>query len=98
MAARLQDFSVAKQKTLIAQGLLPTGSSQSQLECGTKSTVSRFHRQLLRPVEFGRANVLAVSRTAGPECRGRRGTAVAAEELRSHDWRTATAMTPSRFG
>src|ERR1051325_9682684 len=42
-------------------------------------------------------NVLGVSRTAGPACPSRSGAAVAAEELRSHDWRTATAVTPPRW-
>ena len=46
---------------------------------------------------FRLANVLGVSCTAGPACRSRGGAAVAAEELPSHDWRTATAVTPSRW-
>ena len=39
-------------------------------------------------------NVLGVSCTASSAYRSWSGAAVAAEELRSHDWRTATAVTP----
>ena len=51
-----------------------------------------FRRRDLRP-----PNVLGVSCAAGPARRSRSGAAVAAEELRSHDWRTASAVTPSRW-
>jgi len=50
-----------------------------------------------RDFSFSPANVLGVSCAAGPACRSCSGAAVAAEELRSHDWRTATAVTPSRW-
>ena len=43
-------------------------------------------------------NVLGVSCTAGPACRSRSGGAVAADEVRSTEWRIATAVTPSHAG
>jgi hypothetical protein len=46
---------------------------------------------------LGAANVRGVSCTAGPACRSPSGAAVAAKELQSHDWRPATAVTPSRW-
>ena len=39
-------------------------------------------------------NVLGVSRTAGPACRSRSGTAVAADDVRRTEWRIANAVTP----
>jgi hypothetical protein len=44
-----------------------------------------------------RPNVLGVSCTACPACRSRSGAAVAANELPCSEWRTATAVTPSRW-
>src|SRR5687767_6815599 len=41
------------------------------------------------------ANVLGVSCTAGRACRSRSGAAVAANDVRRTEWRTATAVTPS---
>ena len=46
---------------------------------------------------FGPANVLGVSCAAGPACRSQSGTAVAANDVRRTEWRTATAVTPSRW-
>ena len=43
------------------------------------------------------ANVLGVSCAAGPACRSRSGTAVAANDVRRTEWRTATVVTPSRW-
>jgi hypothetical protein len=42
-------------------------------------------------------NVLGVSCAAGPACRSRSGAAVAANDVRRTEWRTATAVTPSRW-
>ena len=42
-------------------------------------------------------NVLGVSCTAGSACRSRSGTAVAANDVRRTESRTATAVTPSRW-
>ena len=42
-------------------------------------------------------NVLGVSCTAGPASRSRSGAAVAAHDVRRTEWRTATAVTPSRW-
>ena len=36
-------------------------------------------------------------RGRGPACRSSRGTAVAANDVRRTEWRTATAVTPSRY-
>jgi hypothetical protein len=44
-----------------------------------------------------RPNVLGVSCAAGPACRNRSGAAVAANDVRSTEWRVATAVTPSRW-
>jgi hypothetical protein len=44
-----------------------------------------------------RANVLGVSCAAGPASRSRSGAAVAANDVRSTEWRSATAVTPSRW-
>jgi hypothetical protein len=48
-----------------------------------------------RRVRFVRLTSLGVSCAASPACRILSGAAVAAEELQSRDWRTATAVTPS---
>jgi hypothetical protein len=42
-------------------------------------------------------NVLGVSCTAGPACRSQSGAAVAANDVRSTEWQTATAVKPSRW-
>ena len=42
-------------------------------------------------------NVLGVSCAAGPACRSRSGAVVAANDVRRTEWRTATAVTPSRW-
>jgi hypothetical protein len=42
-------------------------------------------------------NVLGVSCAAGPACRSRSGAAVAANDARRTEWRTATAVTPPRL-
>ncbi len=65
----------------------------------SERAVMRSFMESVRPRDcvIRRPNVLGVSCTAGPACRSRSGAAVAAEELRSHDWRTATAVTPSRL-
>jgi len=46
---------------------------------------------------FRAPNVLGVSCTAGPACRSRSGAAVAANDVQRTEWRTATAVTPSRW-
>ena len=57
----------------------------------------RRPKPLVRSASTGLANVLGVSCTAGPACRSQSGAAVAANELPCSEWRTATAVTPSRW-
>ena len=47
-----------------------------------------------RACTFGQPNGLGVSCAAGPACRSRSGAAVAADDVRRTEWRTATAVTP----
>ena len=57
---------------------------------------------VLRPCKFDERclrapNVLGVSCTAGPAWQRQSGAAVAADDVRSTEWRTATAVTPPRW-
>src|SRR5688500_10206247 len=83
--AVLRDRARAEPAPGVVRITLNAEGSRSFMESGPTAIV-------IRP-----PNVLGVSCTAGPACRSRSGAAVAAEELRSHDWRTATAVTPSRW-
>jgi hypothetical protein len=69
---------------------------------GQSATVTRSVRATPRHDRValrlhGLANVLGVSCAAGPACRSRSGAAVAANDVRRTEWRTATAVTPSRW-
>jgi hypothetical protein len=60
--------------------------------CTWAEQLKNAKRRSLRP-----PNVLGVSCTAGSACRSRSGAAVAANDVRSTEWRTATAVTPSSW-
>jgi hypothetical protein len=86
----------------------PYAARASRVYTDTKTVFTSFGRTLIPPGRSGLAerrycpwrrpyNVLGVSCAAGPACRSRSGAAVAAEELQRHDWRPATAVTPSRW-
>ena len=57
----------------------------------------RPRRTYIGAVSLRRANVLGVSCAAGSACRSRSGAAVAANDVRRTELRTATAVTPSRW-
>jgi hypothetical protein len=59
---------------------------------------SPFTRALLGGVHSIGLTDLTLSCAAGPACRSRSGAPVAANDVRRTEWRTATGVTPSRFG
>jgi hypothetical protein len=64
--------------------------------CDGRASVRSFMESMTTtPTVIRPPNVLGVSGTAGPACRSRSGTAVAANDVQRTEWRTATAVTPS---
>ena len=58
---------------------------------------SSDHWRLVHLACLQRSNVLGVSCAAGPARLRQSGAAVAANDVRRTEWRTATAVTPSRW-